>query len=200
MVNKKNTIAIGSSIASLIVAGVIFAIPVGIDIPGSMSDIKEVKANIETSNKAQESNYSKLTELRLEVKNKEKELESVGETYAKSQELFSELLTKQQQSGDWSYHVPSLLIELETFADSQGISIAIDYKSLNGEGTSVSASGKGLKAVESNVQLYGSYGSVKNYINMIENIDFLSVDDLQLNRVENGDLAGTFTLSVYYME
>lgn len=200
MVNKKNTIAIGSSIASVVLAGIIFVVPLGVDIPGSYSDMKEVKASISQLNSNQESSYSALNDLRIDVKNKEKEIETVNETYSKSQELFSDLLVKQEESGDWSYHIPSLLIELESFADANNVSIAIDYSSLNGVGEYVSASGKGLKVVKSSVNIYGGYTNVNKYIKMIEDIDFLSVEDLNLNRVENGDLAGTFSLNVHYME
>lgn len=200
MANKKNIIALGSSVASLVIAGIIFTVPLGFNVPGSMNDMSKVKADIEKFNSEQEENFNQLTELRIDTKNKELELDTVKESYEESQKLFTELLEKQKSSGEWGYHVPSLLIELETFADSKNLSIAIDYDSLNGEGEYVSSSGKGLKVVKSKVELYGEYANVQAYIKNIEDIDFLSVDDLVLNRVESGDLAGNFTLSVYYME
>lgn len=198
--NKKNLAALSASILSVAVVGVLFFAPVkAFDFPGSMHNHLESVNQLNELNDEKRDAYKKLDTLRVDSKNKEIELETSTKSAEKAQELFSELLAKQKKTGDWSYHLPSLLIQLEKFADDTHTKVALQYDTFNKEGKYVSSSNQGLKYIDAKVQVYGDYNDVNKYIKKVENVDFLSVEDLTLNQVKDGDLAGTFSLKIYYM-
>lgn len=197
--NKKNLGALAFSVISLVTVGIIYFTPI-VEIPGSFETYKEAKAEINNLNKQKLDLNNQLNTLRVDTKNKEIELVSVKDSSGQAEKLFGDLLKEQEDSGDWSLHLPSLLIELEAKADDSKVKLAIDYSTISGEGAYVSSSEQGLKVVTAKVDIYGEYNSVNNYIKSIEDIDFLAVENIILNRVENGDLAGSYYLSIYYMD
>lgn len=199
--NKKNLIALSSSGLLVLGLGVCFLNPFfDVGVPGSYKDVKGSVNTINTVHAEQSDIFNEISNLESTVLNKTNELEDVKEVSEAATKSFTELLEHQKNSGDWGYHLPSILIELETIADNTGVTLAIDYDSLNSDGNYVSSSNKGLKVVETSVEVYGKYANVKEYIRNIENIDFLSVSNLILDRVEDGDTVGTYNLSIYYMD
>lgn len=201
MNNKKNIIALVVSVIFVAVSLVYFLVPINsLNVPGTLKDINSKKALASELNDNKLATSTQLLELRTDAKTKEDELIEVKDTSDKSQELFEELLKNQETSGDWSFHIPSLLIELEKNADTRNIKLAMDYNSFNSPGEFVSTSGKGLQVVTAKVEVFGEYHNVKEYIKSLENIDFISVEDLQLSRVGSGDLVGSYYLNIYYLE
>lgn len=198
--NKKNLAALSASFVSIAAVGVLFFAPVkAFDFPGSMHNHLESVNQLNELNEEKQSAYKQLDTLRTDSKNKEVELETAKKSAEKSQELFNKLLAKQKKTGNWSYHLPSLLIELEKFADDTHTKVALKYDTFNQDDKYVSSSKQGLKYIDAKVEVYGDYNDVNKYIKKVENVDFLSVEDLTLNQVKDGDLAGTFSLKIYYM-
>jgi hypothetical protein len=201
MINKKNITAIVVSVLFISFALVYFLVNIeSIDVPGNYKDFKTKSVLAADLNNQKLESSNKLLELRKLAKTKEDELLEVKETADKSNELFEELLLKQEESGDWSFHIPSLLIELEKNADDRNIKLAMDYESFNSPGEFVSSSGKGLQVVTAKVDIFGEYHNVNKYIKSLEDIDFISVEDLKLSRVGSGDLVGTYYLNIYYLD
>lgn len=199
--NKKNILAIATSIFSVAAVGILYFAPIDkLNVPGNYQDYKEHVSELNSANELSKTSFKAMNDLKVQVTEKESELSTVKAGSEKSTELFDKLLSEQEKSGSWSYHIPSLLIKLESFGDSTGTKVAIDYSSLKSEGTYVSESQKGLKYVDVNVEVYGDYDSVNSYMKKVEKIDFVSIQNLKLNLVKDGDLAGSFSMKVYYME
>lgn len=198
--NKKNVAAVSTATLSFVLVGVLFFAPVkAFDFKGSMSNHLTSIETLDTLNSTKEKAAHDLDKLRSESSAKEKELAEVTTSASQSETLFDELLTKQKKNGNWSYHLPSILVELEKSADDSNVKVALKYDTFTAEGKYVSTSDKGLKYIDSKVEIYGDYADVHKYIKKVENVDFLSVEDLTLNQVKDGDLAGTFSLQIYYM-
>lgn len=199
--NKKNVMSLIFASMILIIAGSYLFMSVdGYVLPGSVSDFK-IKSNDsrDLGDKVTGLNES-ITGVNRDLVNKRAELESVQLTAEKSRELFTKLLEKQTgDSGKWAYHVPSLLIQLERLADIRNVNIAMDYSTFKSDGEYVSDSKKGLKVVNVKVDVYGVYDDVYEYIKSVEGIEFVSVEELSLRRVGDGDLAGTYYMNVYYL-
>lgn len=201
MGNTKNVLAlIGSVLLVVVVLALVFVPISSIDVPGSYKDFSEKSDEAVALNDKKQSMLDAVSKKSVDVKEKQDELAKVTEASDKSKELFEELVKKQNGEGDWSYHVPSLLIRLEDAADKRNIKLAMDYDTFKADGKFVSDSKQGLKVVKVDVQVYGLYGDVQSYIKSIEGIDFVSVEDLVLKRVDNGYLAGNYHLNVYYLE
>lgn len=201
MGNSKNLLAIVASVFSLgIVLGLLLVPIDGFTVPGSYRDLKEKSDTSSKLNHDKRDVLMSVSKQKNNVKEKEVELEKVTEASNKSQELFNEIVDNQSGSGDWSFHVPSLLIRLEDAADKRDVKLAMDYETFKKEGDFVSESKQGLKVVKINVEIYGNYGDVQSYLKAVEGINFVSLEDLVLKRVKNGKLAGNYHLNVYYLD
>lgn len=201
MGNTKNALAIIVSALVVIIVTVLVFLPISsFNVPGSYKDFNQKSAEAMELNDKKQTMLDAVSKKSVSVKEKQDELSKVTEAADKSKELFSNLVNKQSGDGDWSYHVPSLLIRLEDAADKRNIKLAMDYDTFKAEGDFVSDSKQGLKVVKVDVKLYGLYADVQSYIKSIEGIDFVSVEDLMLKRVDNGYLAGNYKLNVYYLE
>lgn len=196
--NKKNFISLVSSGLLVTAAVTYICLPIN-TLPGTYSSFKE-KYVLAQDLKIEKERYAlDMNKLKTELLEKEQELDQVKKVADKSKQMFQELLEKQKNEGDWSLHIPSLLIELENGAVERGVNIAIDYSTINKEGKNVSTSGQGLKVITAKVDISGKYHNVKDYIKYVEDIDFLSVEDLILKK-SNDKLIGTYYLNIYYLE
>lgn len=201
MINKKNIISIVVSLLFLIAVLVYLFVPLkGFQPIGTMKDFNEKTVLASELNNKKEIKSKELFELRKVAKAKEDELDSVSEASKVTDEQFEKLIKIQEESGDWTYHLPSLLIELEKNADSKNINIAMEYDTFAADGEYVSNSGKGLQYLNVKVDVYGEYYNVKDYMKSLEDIDFISVEDLVLTRVGSGDLVGKYDLNIYYLD
>lgn len=196
--NKKNMFSL--VVSSLVLAVVCIYMFSGYKLPGSLSDFSEKSAESRELNDSLLATHSDMEKVNQELVNKKAELDDVKSTADRSKEMFSKLLDSQSSNGKWDYHVPSLLIQLEKLADDQKVNVAMDYDTFKSDGDFVSESKKGLKVVTVKVDVYGLYNDVQRYIKSVEGIEFVSVEELSLKRVGDGDLAGTYIMNVYYLE
>lgn len=141
MGNTKNVLAlIGSVLLVVVVLALVFVPISSIDVPGSYKDFSEKSDEAVALNDKKQSMLDAVSKKSVDVKEKQDELEKVTEASDKSKELFEELVKKQNGEGDWSYHVPSLLIRLEDAADKRNIKLAMDYDTFKADGKFVSDS------------------------------------------------------------
>lgn len=198
--NKKNLMSLVISSASVLTVGLLFFAPIDkFTFPGSMVSYQENVSQLKDANNTSTQSFKRLDSLKVAAAEKDAELKVVDSASEKSSEMFDQLLNEQEKSGSWSYHIPSLLIKLENFGDVTNTKVAIDYTTIKSEGEFVSESKKGLKYVKVKVEVYGDYNDVTDYMRKVENIDFISVNKLSMNLVENGDVASKFYMNVYYM-
>lgn len=201
MYNKKNIIVSILSFIVVVSVLVLVFIPFkGLDLPGTLKDFNSKTVLASDVNDSKLLKSKDLHELRTVIKTREAELDDVLEASEVTQGLFEDIVKLQEESGDWTYHVPSLLIELEKNADLRNINVAMLYETFSAEGEYVSSSGKGLQYLNVKVDIYGEYHNVKEYIKSLEKIDFVSVEDLVLTRVGSGDLVGSYNLNIYYLD
>lgn len=196
--NKKNMFSL--IVATLIVVIACIYLFSGYNLPGSVGDFKEKSEESRVLNDSLLATHKDMNVVNQELVNKKAELEDVKGTADRSKEMFAKLLDSQSSNGKWDYHVPSLLIQLEKLADDQKVNVAMDYDTFKSDGDYVSESKKGLKVVTVKVDVYGLYNDVQRYIKSVEGIEFVSVEELSLKRVNDGDLAGTYIMNVYYLE
>lgn len=196
--NKKNMFSL--IVSSLVLAVVCIYLFSGYNLPGSLGDFQDKAVESRDLNNSLLSIHDDMSGVNQELVDKRAELEDVKSTADRSKEMFSKLLDSQSSNGEWDYHVPSLLIQLEKLADDQKVNVAMDYGTFKAEGDFVSESKKGLKVVTVKVDVYGLYNDVQRYIKSVESIEFVSVEELSLSRVGDGDLAGTYIMNVYYLE
>lgn len=199
--NKKNLLSLIVAVLFLAVMCVYVFVPInGKVLPGSLGDFQAKAQESRDLNTQMIGLNDSINSVNAELVNKEAELSKVTETSEKAGEMFKELLKKQSTGRDWGYHIPSLLIQLEKLADNSKIKVAMDYTTFKTEGQFVSESKQGLKVVKVKVEVYGVYNDVQRYIRDIEGIEFVSVEELKLTRVGDGDLAGEYFMNVYYLE